>query len=122
MLSPVASEEFYDEAECSFSLPLVFLHSFSIISVGVAVDKIVNAGATKVMYRGVSLGIIFAVIGLYVYDLHIPDWSYGPAIDGLNLLCVLLLVVGAEVYHRVSLQGATFETTYPEVQLYYDEE
>jgi hypothetical protein len=116
-----ASNGYEDEAHCEFSLSLVLLHSFSIIAVGVAVDKIVNAGATKVMYRGVSAGIIFSVICLYVYDMHIPDFSYGPAIDSLNLVSLLLLIVGSEVYHRVSLQDATFETVYPEIDTFYDE-
>ena len=117
----IAKDGYEEEAMCSFSLDLVLLHSFSIIAVGVAVDKIVNAGATKVMYRGVSAGIIFSAIGLYIYDMNIPDFSYGPAIDSLNLICVLLLVVGSEVYHRVSLQDATFETTYPEIENFYDD-
>lgn len=105
-----ASDGYDDAAECDFSIALVLLYSFSIIAVGVAVDKIVNAGATKVMYRGVSAGIIASVLCLYTYDMYIPRFSYGPAIDSLNLVCVLLLVVGSEVYHRVSLQDATFET------------
>lgn len=48
--------------------------------------------------------------------MHIPYFSYGAAIDSLNLVCLMLLVVGSEVYHRVSLQDATFETGYPEVE------
>lgn len=111
-----------DEAVCELSLILVILHAFSIIAIGVAVDKIVNAGATKVMFRGISAGIIVAVVSLYIYDLRIPDFSYGPAIDSLNLMCVLLLVVGSEVYHRVTLQDATFETVYPEIENFYDDE
>mmetsp|Transcript_55021 Transcript_55021/g.159286 ORF Transcript_55021/g.159286 Transcript_55021/m.159286 type:complete len:539 (+) Transcript_55021:262-1878(+) len=117
-----AESGYEDEAVCKFSLSLVFLHAFSIISIGVAVDKIVNAGATKVLFRGISAGIIVSVVSLYIYDLKIPDFSYGPAIDSLNLVCVLLLVVGSEVYHRVSLQDATFETVYPEVENFYDED
>lgn len=109
-----------DDAQCNFSLVLVIFHSLSIIMIGVAVDKIVNAGATKVMYRGVSAGIIFSVVGLYLYDLNIPDFSYGAAIDSLNLICLLLLIIGSEVYHRVSLQDATFETVYQEVESFYD--
>jgi hypothetical protein len=117
-----AADGYEEEAMCNYSLSLVFFHCFSIIAVGVAVDKIVNAGATQVMFRGVSAGIIFSVICLYIYDIHIPDFNYGPAIDSLNLVCLLLLVVGAEVYHRVSLQDATFETVYPEVQNFdYDD-
>jgi hypothetical protein len=117
-----AEHGYPDEAFCSHSLSLVFLNSFSMIAVGVAVDKIVKAGATKVMYRGVSGGIILAVISLYIYDLKIPDFSYGAAIDSLNLVCLVLLVIGSEVYHRVSLQDATFETTYPEVEGFFFDE
>ena len=73
------------------------------------------------MYRGVSAGIILSVISLYVYDLHIPDFSYGAAIDSLNLICLLLLVIGSEVYHRVSLQDLTFETVYPEIDSFFDD-
>lgn len=116
-----AKHEYDDEAQCKYVFGLTFLNAFSIIAVGVAVDKIVNAGATRVMYRGVSAGIIVSVISLYIYDLHIPDFSYGPAIDSLNLVCVLLLVVGSEVYHRVSMQDATFETIYPEVENFYED-
>lgn len=116
-----AMHGYEDEADCNFAFCLVILHAFAIIAVGVAVDKIVNAGATKVMFRGISAGIIAAVVGLYMYDLRIPDFSYGPAIDSLNLVCVLLLVVGSEVYHRVSLQDATFETVYPEIEDFYDD-
>jgi hypothetical protein len=111
-----------DDANCKGSLALVVAHSFSIIAVGVAVDKIVSAGATKLMFRGISAGITLAVISMHVYDLNIPYFNYGPAVDGLNLACLLLLILGSEVYHRVSLQGSTFETVYAEVQNFYDDD
>ena len=79
------------------------------------------SAATKVMYRGVSVGIILSVVSLYVYDMHIPDFNYGPAIDSLNLICLIFLVVGSEIYHRVSLQDASFETVYPEVESFFDD-
>jgi hypothetical protein len=53
--------------------------------------------------------------------MHIPYFNYGAAIDSLNLVSLILLVVGSEVYHRVSLQDATFETGYPEVESCFDE-
>ncbi len=77
--------------------------------------------ATKVMYRGVSAGIILSVVSLYVYDLNIPEFNYGAAIDSLNLVCLILLVVGSEIYHRVSLHDASFETVYPEVDNFFDD-
>jgi hypothetical protein len=107
--------KYWEDADCRYPLVLVFLYALSIIAVGVAVDKIVNAGATKVMYRGISAGIILAVLSMQYYDIQIPDFSYGPAIDALNLLCLVLLIIGAEVYHRASLQESTFETEYPQV-------
>eukprot|EP00536_Pseudo-nitzschia_multiseries_P001987 jgi/Psemu1/283405/fgenesh1_pg.26_\ len=116
-----AKSGFYDEASCGHLLSLVALYSVSVICVVVAVDKIVNGGATKVMYRGVSAGIILSVISLYMYDLHIPDFNYGAAIDSLNLVCLILLVVGSEIYHRVSLQDASFETVYPEIESFFDD-
>ena len=114
--------KYYDDARCDFTLGLTLIHAFSIIAVGVAVDKIVNAGAVKVMYRGISAGIILAVLSMHAYDMHIPEFSYGPVVDGLNLICLLLLILGSEVYHRVSLQESTFETVFPDVRAYYDED
>ena len=98
---------------------MTFLHAFCTIAVSVAVDKIVNAGATKVMYRGISAGIILAVLTLQAYDLTLPDFSYGPLVDGLNMLCALLLILGSEVYHRVSLADRTIEAVYPPMEGLY---
>jgi hypothetical protein len=114
--------KYWDDANCRFSLGLVCFHAFAIIAVGVAVDKIVSAGATKVMYRGISAGIILAVLAMHAYDMSIPYFNYGPIVDGLNLACLLLLILGSEVYHRVSLQESTFETVYAEVQNFYDDD
>ena len=73
----LAESDFPEPASCDFSLGLVLLHAFSIIAVGCAVDKIVNAGATKAMYRGVSAGIIVAVLLMYEYDMHLPSSKHG---------------------------------------------
>jgi CRT-like, chloroquine-resistance transporter-like len=109
--------KYYDDARCDFALGIVIIHALSIILVGVSVDKIVNAGATKVMYRGMSTGIVMAVLCMHAYDVHIPEFSYGPFIDGLNLACLIILILGSEVYHRVALKELTFDTVYPLVQM-----
>lgn len=117
-----AQNDFPEAATCDLSLLLVLGHAFSIIAVGCAVDKIINAGATKAMYRGISAGIIVAVLIMYNYDMHIPEFNYGPGIDLLNLISLILLVVGAEVYHRVSLSDSVFTTVYPTVDSLYEDE
>lgn len=109
-----------EEAFCDLTLLLTFLHAFSIIAVGVAVDRIVHAGATKVMYRGISAGIILAVLCMMSYDMTLSEFSYGPFVDGLNCTCVLLLILGSEVYHRVSLQDSTFETVIQPMENLYE--
>lgn len=110
-----------EEATCRDTLVLVTLYALSIIFVGVAVDKIVNAGATKVMYRGISAGIIVSVIAMHIYDLNEPAFNYGAAIDGLNLVCLMLLILGSEIYHRVTLPESTFETEYVLVTNIYED-
>lgn len=77
------ANKYPEEARCDLTLVLSLLHAFSIIAVGVAVDRIVNAGATKVMYRGISAGIILAVLCMQAYDLSLVEFSYGPFVDGL---------------------------------------
>jgi hypothetical protein len=109
--------KYYDDARCDFALGLVLVHVFSIAAVGVAVDKIVNAGATKVMYRGMSAGIVLAVLCMHAYDMRIVEFSYGAAVDGLNLACLILLILGSEVYHRVALKDLTFDTVYQPIHI-----
>lgn len=124
-LSDTEGQKYPEEAECSGIMSLsgiTWAHVFSISLVGVAVDKIVHAGATKIMYRGVSGGIILAVTAMYIYDMHDADFNYGPFIDYLWLVCTILLILGAEVYHRVALHDATFETVHPIIDGLYDDD
>eukprot|EP00523_Entomoneis_sp_CCMP467_P012203 CAMPEP_0168719572 /NCGR_PEP_ID=MMETSP0724-20121128/1107_1 /TAXON_ID=265536 /ORGANISM="Amphiprora sp., Strain CCMP467" /LENGTH=91 /DNA_ID=CAMNT_0008766129 /DNA_START=156 /DNA_END=431 /DNA_ORIENTATION=+ len=90
--------------------------------VGVAVDKLVSAGSTKMTHRGISAGIILAVVGMAIYDFRIPQFNYGPFVDGLNLLCVIMIIMGSEVYHRVTNPDSTFTTVYPSLDNIYEED
>ncbi|KAL7547029.1 hypothetical protein ACHAWF_010354 [Thalassiosira exigua] len=109
-----------ETAECRWAWLLVLLHVISIILVGVAIDKL--AAATKVMYRGVSMGIIFAVILMFVYQIRDQWCEYGPLVSFFHLTSTAILIVGAEIYHRVSLVDASFETEYPDIGDLYDDE
>jgi hypothetical protein len=58
---------YYDDANCKHSLLLVVLYAFSIISIGVAVDKICNAGGTskltmKVSFSGEKMSTVLHMI------------------------------------------------------------
>ena len=117
-----AENGYAEPAHCSLSLIFVLFHVLSIILVGVSVDKIVHAGATKIMFRGISAGIILAVIAMLIYDLYDPDFNYGLPVDILHCICTAFLILGSEVYHRVTLQDATFETVYPQTEVIYDDD
>ena len=115
-------DAFVEESKCHLSGLLTVLHVTSIVVVGVAVDKIVVAGATRVLYRGISAGIIVAVIGMFIRSLEDKAFNHGPLVDSLYFACTLLLIVGSEVYHRLSLEDAVFETEYPPAPRIYHEE
>ncbi|KAL7516758.1 hypothetical protein ACHAWX_001738 [Stephanocyclus meneghinianus] len=110
-----------EQAECSWSWLLVLLHVFSIVMVGVSIDKL--AAATKVMYRGVSMGIMLAVVFMFIYQIRDQWCEYGVLVSVFHLTSTFVLIIGAEIYHRVSLADATFETVYPEIgDLYEDDD
>jgi hypothetical protein len=101
------------DANCDWSAALVFLHVLLIIMVGVAINKL--AAATKVMYQGVLMGITFAVILMFWYQIQDRWCQYGPLVSFFHLTSMSVLIVGAEIYHRVSLVDVSFETVYPKI-------
>ena len=107
------SHKYPDTCDCINVFPLVVGHVIAIVVVGIAVNKIVDAGATKVMYRGISAGIIVAVCVMRYYDLLVPDFDYGPLVSLVTWMSLVILILGTEVYHRDNLQESTFETIYP---------
>lgn len=109
-----------EEAECKYAWELVFMHVVSILLVGVACDKL--AAATKIMYRGVSMGIMVAVIFMFIYQIRDQWCEYGPIVSFFHLTSTAVLIVGADVYHRVSLADASFDTVYPEIGDLYEDE
>lgn len=117
-----ARNGYAESAHCRFSLIIVLFHVSSIILVGVSVDKIVHAGATKIMFRGISAGIILALMCLLVYDFYDEDFNYGARVDVLHCVCTAFLILGSEVYHRVTLKDAVFETVYPESEVIYNDD
>lgn len=109
-----------EEAECKYAWELVILHVISILLVGVACDKL--AAATKIMYRGVSMGIMVAVVFMFIYQIRDKWCEYGPIVSFFHLTSTAVLIIGADVYHRVSLADASFDTVYPEIGDLYEDE
>jgi hypothetical protein len=111
-----------EHAHCDFAYGIVFLHVFSIITISYAVGKICNAGAFKIMHKGISAGIILSVVALFFYQVFVDDVEYGVFPSVFHITCAFILVMGSEVYHRVTLQTPSFETEYPPVREIYEDE
>eukprot|EP00979_Chaetoceros_neogracilis_P006266 scaffold1264_cov263-Chaetoceros_neogracile.AAC.4 len=110
-----------EQAHCDFAYGFVLLHVFSIFAIGSAVGKICNAGAFKIMHRGISAGIILSVVALFFYQVFVDNVEYGFLPIVFHITCAFVLVIGSEVYHRVTLESPSFETRYLPVTQYEDE-
>jgi hypothetical protein len=91
------------------------------ITIHHAIDKICNAGAIKILHKGISAGIILSVISMAYYQIFVDDHKYGFIPNFYHVMCAIVLLVGSEIYHRLSVELTTFETSYPEVMLYQEE-
>jgi len=108
------ADNYPESAQCNYLWLLLLQYVLSVMVAGVAVDKVIQGGAYKVMYRSLSVGVILAVYTMHIYD----DISYkknqddSNVIDGLNLLGVILLICGLDLYHRDPLSELSFETDF----------
>ena len=110
-----------EQAHCDFAYGFVLLHVFSIIVISYAVGKICNAGAFKVMHRGISAGIIVSIVTLFFYQVFVDNVDYGVLPSVFHITCAAVLVMGSEVYHRVTLESPSFETQFPPVAQFEEE-
>lgn len=120
----VALDVYAEPAECSGALELLLGYVLSTVVAGVAVDKIIHSGANnKILYRGLSVGVVLAVLCMVVYDKAIPqDDSEVNIINGMHFACVIVLVIGLEIYHREALPDNSFETVFDEPEFYYGDQ
>ena len=119
----IQQNRYHEVAHCDYSWLISILHVLGILSIGLAVDKITNAGAIKIMYHGLSGGIIVAICSMFVYQVFFfSAGEYGFALNFWHVICSIILILGSEIYHRVSLEEPMFETVYPDFShFYYDD-
>jgi len=108
------------EAHCFCSWVLALIHVVCIVLVGIAVNKIVKAGATSVLFRVVNAGILVAATAMILVDN--AAFHNGPLLESFYFGCALLLILGSEVYYRVRPEDSTFETEYVSVGNIYGED
>ncbi len=110
-----------DEAHCDFAFGFVLVYVFSVITINHAVDKICNAGAIKILHRGISAGITMSVVLMVYYQIFVDDEDYGLFPNFYHVSCSVVLIMGSEVFHRVNLEKPSFETEHPAVGGLYDD-
>jgi len=104
-----------ESAHCDYSSGIVFFHVFSIVALHHAIHRICNAGAFKILHRGLSAGIILGVVVMIYYQIFVDNVDYGFLNISYDITCAVVLVMGSEVYHRVSFEEPSFETKYLEI-------
>eukprot|EP00816_Leptocylindrus_hargravesii_P012275 CAMPEP_0196806044 /NCGR_PEP_ID=MMETSP1362-20130617/5908_1 /TAXON_ID=163516 /ORGANISM="Leptocylindrus danicus, Strain CCMP1856" /LENGTH=519 /DNA_ID=CAMNT_0042179329 /DNA_START=413 /DNA_END=1972 /DNA_ORIENTATION=- len=120
----VAMDSYAEPAQCNAALGLLLGYVLSTVVAGVAVDKIIHSGANnKILYRGLSVGVVLAVLCMVAYDQTIPrDDSELSIVNGMHFACVIVLVLGLEIYHREALPDNSFETVFDEPEFYYGDQ
>lgn len=118
---PTQKNGYPEAAHCDFCYGIALFHVLATVSIDYAVHRIYNAGATKIMHRGLSAGIGAGVATMMYYQIFIDDDDYGLLPNSWQITCAVVLVFGSEVYHRVSLEEPSFETKYVEVDYGYYE-
>ena len=111
-----------EEAHCDFGHVLVLLYVASTMIIGYSIGKICSAGAMKILHRGISMGIIVSVVLLFFYQVFVDDVDYGIFPTFYHCTCAGVLVIGSEIYHKVTLETPSFETVYPVIDDLYDED
>jgi len=109
-----------EAANCNFTWGLLLINVWAVLTVSYAVDKICNAGAMKIMHRGISAGILTGFSVMMYYQTFVKDFDYGFIHSSWHIACVIVLLMGSEVYHRASLEEPMFETTYESVSNIYE--
>ena len=82
----------------------MLVYVFSLITINHAIDKICNAGAIKIMHRGISAGIILSVVLMTYYQIFVDDEDYGILPNFYQTACAVVLVIGSLVFPN-SLDG-----------------
>lgn len=111
-----------EEAHCDFGHVLVLLYVASTMIIGYSIGKICSAGAMKILHRGISTGIIVSVLLLFFYQVFVDDIDYGIFPTFYHCTCAGVLVIGSEIFHKVTLDTPSFETVYPVIEDLYDED
>eukprot|EP00591_Stephanopyxis_turris_P014340 CAMPEP_0195535432 /NCGR_PEP_ID=MMETSP0794_2-20130614/44255_1 /TAXON_ID=515487 /ORGANISM="Stephanopyxis turris, Strain CCMP 815" /LENGTH=612 /DNA_ID=CAMNT_0040668571 /DNA_START=35 /DNA_END=1871 /DNA_ORIENTATION=+ len=114
----IAQERYAEPAQCDWAWLLVLVHILSIIAIGLAIDRMVLYGATKILYRGLSVGLVCAVILMVIYDKQ----AESSVVKCMYFGSMAILLIGLETFHKVRLPNATFETVYPEMENLYEDD
>jgi hypothetical protein len=73
------------------------------------------------MHRGISAGIIVSIVTLLFYQVFVDNVDYGVLPSVFHITCAAVLVMGSELYHRVTLESPSFETQFPPVAQFEEE-
>eukprot|EP00638_Chattonella_subsalsa_P000830 CAMPEP_0117776480 /NCGR_PEP_ID=MMETSP0947-20121206/27771_1 /TAXON_ID=44440 /ORGANISM="Chattonella subsalsa, Strain CCMP2191" /LENGTH=309 /DNA_ID=CAMNT_0005603411 /DNA_START=415 /DNA_END=1345 /DNA_ORIENTATION=+ len=103
-------DELPQEGQCSYSFFLVAGYVASTVLVNVFIDQSLIYTRERSMYRAVTMSIVVACIILGLYTKTTNGEYYPATIPMSDIISLVLLAVGLEVYHREKEPDSDFLT------------
>ena len=93
-------------AHCKNSWLLVLIHVLSIMFMQYALEKMCSSGAPRLVGHSLSFGLVLGSSFMFTYGgYNHPSLIFWGG-------CILLLILGSEMYQQTSVKIDTFETVY----------
>ncbi|CAM9360027.1 unnamed protein product, partial [Heterosigma akashiwo] len=105
-----ASDALPQRAQCAYSFYLAAGYVAAAVLVNVFVDRLLLYSTERAMYRGVTASILVACAALALYTTQSNGVYYPDSLSLLDVVSIIMLVIGLEVYHSVKEPDSDFLT------------
>ena len=118
----VQSTLYPESASCRFLWLVVLLHVLAIIIAGVAVERIVYRGATKLLHLCISAGFVLAITAMYSYEIIDSSHIYGPIAYGSHFVAATIALIGLHMHSSEQYSAELYCSDYDKIDDLYAEE
>ena len=112
-----------ESASCRFLWLVALLHVLAIIIAGVAVERIVYRGATKLIHLAISAGFVLAITAMYMYEIIDNSHIYGPIAYSSAFIAATIALIGLNMHNAEQYSAELYCSDYEKIDdLYADDE
>ena len=111
-----------ESASCRFLWLVALLHVLAIIIAGVAVERIVYRGATKLIHLAISVGFVLAITAMYMYEIIDNSHIYGPIAYSSAFIAATIALIGLSMHNAEQYSAELYCSDYEKIDDLYAEE